>query len=126
MAATVYTGSGNWSYTNSTGENVRVIIGCAFADFSGSQVSDNGIKIRFGASRSPYILSEASGTNDRFVGFGRHITSVTPVGGAVATNGGVFVDEFWLANGHTADVAAIDSQAYPISLYNIVVIPESG
>ena len=31
MAATVYSGSGNWSYTNSTGENVRVIIGIALA-----------------------------------------------------------------------------------------------
>ena len=60
MAATVYTGSGNWSYTNSTGENVRVIIGCAFADFSGSQVSDNGIKIRFGASGSCLLYTSPS------------------------------------------------------------------
>ena len=46
MAATVYSGSGNWSYTNSTGENVRVIIGIALAA-DNSQASTVGIKLRF-------------------------------------------------------------------------------
>ena len=124
MAATVYSGSGNWSYTNSTGENVRVIIGIALAA-DNSQASTVGIKLRFGASGSGYMFEETSGTNDRFVGFGRHITGVSPNGGVVATNGGTFVDEFWLADGHTANLDAV-SGTYPIKWYNIVVIPESG
>ena len=124
MAATVYSGSGNWSYTNNTGENVRVIIGIALAA-DNSQASTVGIKLRFGASGSGYMFEETSGTNDRFVGFGKHITNVSPTGGAVATNGGTFVDEFWLADGHTANLDAV-SGTYPIKWYNIVVIPESG
>tara|TARA_B100001094_G_scaffold5217_1_gene4744 strand:+ start:23 stop:400 length:378 start_codon:yes stop_codon:yes gene_type:complete len=125
MTATVYSGSGDWSYTNSTGGNVRVIIGCAFADFNGSQTTSNGIKIRFGVAGSPYVLSEASGTNDRFVGFGRHVKNSQHAYGVVASSGGTFVDEFWLADGHTANITAVDA-GYPISLYNVMVIPEGN
>ena len=122
MAATVYSGSGNWSYTNSTGENVRVIIGIALANDT-AQTNDVGIKLRFGAAGSGYHFEETSGTNDRFVGFGKHITSSGQMTRAVASNGGIFVDEFWLANGHTANLDAV-SGSYPIKWYNVVVIPE--
>ena len=73
MATTVHTGNGqNFSYTNNTGGNVRVVISLALNDTS-QQSFSNGIKIRCGAPGSPDILQANSSTNARFNGIGKNI-----------------------------------------------------
>ena len=72
MAATVFTGSGNWSYTNSTGGNVRVII--AYCNVStAAQTTDVGVKQIVNGTE---IGSATSGTNMYFRGFGKHINYI--------------------------------------------------
>ena len=53
MTATIHTGNNqNFSYTNNTGGNIRVVIGLALNNTS-VQASTNGIKIRCGSPGSP-------------------------------------------------------------------------
>ena len=73
MTATIHTGNGqNFSYTNNTGGNVRVVISLALNDIS-QQSFSNGIRIRCGAPGSPDILQANSSTNARFNGIGKNI-----------------------------------------------------
>ena len=138
MAATVHSGTGNFSYTNSTGGNVRVIIGHVLCNTSDSS-SNSGIQMRFGASGSAYVFSVAGGTNQAFGGFGKHLTYIMAdyAGGqssgtgaakgmfGYAKNNTCFCDEIWLANGHSIDIQAV-SGSYPIKSYNVLTIPEDG
>tara|TARA_B100001113_G_C20765852_1_gene473010 strand:+ start:141 stop:527 length:387 start_codon:yes stop_codon:yes gene_type:complete len=128
MAAEVFTGSGNWSYTNSTGGNVRVIIAYCFNNDASSNY-DAGVKQIINGTM---LGQGTSGTNMYFKGFGKHILyrdSITSgslqqknISGNVA---GAFVDEFFLANGQTASLEAVNA-GYPIKHYNIMVIPEGN
>ena len=128
MAATVYTGSGNWSYTNSTGGNVRVIIAYCWNNDTQSNNSVGVIQKVNGTE----IGRVTNGTNIRFLGFGKHIcyqnssnaSSMTTKNNAGNTSGR-FVDEFFLANGQTAALDAYNN-SYPILHYNIMVVPEGN
>ncbi len=138
MAATVHSGTGNFSYTNSTGGNVRVIIGHVLCNTTDSSVN-SGVKMRFGSSGSDYVFSVAGGTNQSFGGFGKHLCYImkdysggqsSGVGQAkgmfgYGKSGESFVDEIWLANGHSIDIQAV-SGSYPIKSYNVLTIPEDG
>ena len=139
MAATVHTGFGqNFSYTNSTGDNVRVIIGHVLCNTDDTSAS-SGIQMRFGPSNSAYVFSVVGGTNQSFGGFGKHVTymvkdysggSSQGTGAAkgmfgYGKSGSCFVDEIWLANGHSIDIAA-RSNTYPLKSYNILTIPEGN
>ncbi len=128
MAATVYTGSGNWSYTNSTGGNVRVIIAYCFNNTASSNY-DAGIKQIINGTE---IGSATSGTNMAFRGFGKHVNYIATSnsGGLqqkniIGNTGGSFVDEFFLANGQTAALEAVNA-GKPIKHYNLMVIPEGN
>ena len=130
MATTVHTANNqNFSYTNSTGGNVRVIISLALNNTS-VQASTNGIEIRCGAPGSPVILSETSGTNHRFNGIGKNIAKQTGnnggsvVGASASSDVDCMCTEFYLANGHSIDVQGVDA-SYPLRFYNILTIPES-
>ena len=126
MASTVNAGSGNWSYTNSTGGNVRVII--AFFYNHPSQSPNSGlVQVIAGVT----VATDQSGTNQRFIGFGKHVTymvgssstsfqSKGVVGYQAGGNG--FVDEFYLADGQSASVSA-SSTNQPLG-YNILIVPE--
>ena len=128
MAATVYTGSGNWSYTNSTGGNVRVII--AYCLNNNTQ-SNNSVGVKQKVNGTT-ISEVTNGTNIRFLGFGKHIcyqnssnaNSMTTKNSAGNTSAR-FADEFFLANGQTAALEAV-STSYPILHYNIMVVPEGN
>lgn len=138
MAATVHSGTGNFSYTNSTGGNVRVIIGHVLCNSTNSSV-DSGVKMRFGASGSAYVFEVAGGTNQSFGGFGKHLCYImkdysggqsTGTGAAKGMFGSAksntcFADEIWLANGHSIDIQAVNS-SYPIKSWNVLTIPEAG
>ena len=55
METTVHTGTGNFSYTNNTGGNVRVIIGHVLVN-DGASGNEMGIKMRFGPTNSDYMF----------------------------------------------------------------------
>ena len=128
MAATVYTGSGNWSYTNSTGGNVRVIIAYVWNNTTASNYSA-GVKQKINGTT---IGEATNGTNISFLGFGKHVVyQNTRNSGAMTTKNVAgntssrFADEFFLANGQTAALEAV-STSYPILHYNIMVVPEGN
>ena len=128
MATTVHTGNGqNFSYTNNTGGNVRVVISLALNDTS-VQASTNGIKIRCGVPGSPDILQANSSTNARFNGIGKNIarqggSAGYTVGASASNDVDCMCTEFYLANGHSIDVQGVDA-SYPLKFYNILTIPE--
>tara|TARA_B100001093_G_scaffold238073_1_gene228095 strand:- start:218 stop:604 length:387 start_codon:yes stop_codon:yes gene_type:complete len=128
MAATVYTGSGNWSYTNSTGGNVRVLIYYCYNNTS-SQDYDAGVKQ---VINGVDIASATNGTNMAFTGFGRGIVYMSSsnstgwqVKNIAGNSGGVFVDEFFLADGQSTALEAVNA-GKPIKAYNIMVVPEGN
>ena len=128
MATTVHTGNGqNFSYTNNTGGNVRVVISLALNDIS-QQSFSNGIRIRCGAPGSPDILQANSSTNARFNGIGKNIarqggSAGYTVGASASNDVDCMCTEFYLANGHSIDVQGVDA-SYPLKFYNILTIPE--
>ena len=128
MTATIHTGNGqNFSYTNNTGGNVRVVISLALNDTS-QQSFSNGIKIRCGAPGSPDILQANSSTNARFNGIGKNIarqggSAGYTVGASASNDVDCMCTEFYLANGHSIDVQGVDA-SYPLKFYNILTIPE--
>ena len=128
MATTVHTGNGqNFSYTNNTGGNVRVVISLALNDTS-VQALTNGIKIRCGAPGSPDILQANSSTNARFNGIGKNIarqggSAGYTVGASASNDVDCMCTEFYLADGHSIDVQGVDA-SYPLKFYNILTIPE--
>jgi len=133
MAATVHSGDdSNFSYTNSTGGNVRVIIGIVLSN-KDAQTTSQGVKMRFGASGSAYTMQATSGTNSVFTGFGKHMTwsGDSPadrwyaLGGGGSANASVFATEIWLANGHSIDIQGVNG-SYPLKQYNILTIPEDA
>ncbi len=125
MASIVNAGTGNWSYTNNTGGNVRVIIGFYYNNTT-SQSYDAGLtQVIAGVT----VATATNGTNMSFIGFGKHVTYQRgsnsggyQVKGHVGNTGGGFVDEFWLANGQSASVNG--SSFLSPKGYNILIIPE--
>ena len=125
MASIVNAGTGNWSYTNNTGGNVRVIIGFYYNNTT-SQSYDAGLtQVIAGGT----VATASNGTNMSFVGFGKHVTYQRgsnsqgyQVKGHVGNTGSGFVDEFWLADGQSASVNGITWMS-PKG-YNILIIPE--
>ena len=125
MASIVNAGSGNWSYTNNTGGNVRVIIGFYYNNDS-QQTSNAGLTQTIAGVT---VATASNGTNMSFVGFGKHVTYQRgsnsqgyQVKGHVGNTGSGFVDEFWLADGQSASVNGV-SYLSPKG-YNILIIPE--
>ena len=123
MASIVNAGTGNWSYTNSTGGNVRVIISFFY----------NGTTSTSGLTQSVAgvsVASQTNGTNVSFVGFGKHVTWRSTnnsygyqVSGVVGNASTGFVNEFWLADGQSASVSGAPGTPKG---YNILIIPESN
>ena len=116
MAAQVLGGTGNVSYTNSTGQNVRVVINYLKAEGPGPAMSIN----TGGASITPDMTNKAV--------YGKSIAYVTGTGAhgayAWAHSSGAEVEgvpiEFGLANGGTFSITGANN------MYNIVIIPEAG
>ena len=133
MAATVHSGDdSNFSYTNSTGGNVRGIIGLVLSN-KDAQTTAQGIQMRFGAPGSAFTMSGTAGTNSAITGFGKHMTwsSDQPadrwhaLAGGGSANACVFATEIWLADGHSIDIQGVNG-SYPLKQYNILTIPEAN
>ena len=138
MTAEVHSGTGNFAYTNSTGGNVRVIIGHVLVSDAASG-NEAGIKMRYGATNSDYVFQIQGGSNQQVHGTGRYITGSFQAAGNYAisqagNSGGfigankysresMFVSDVWLANGHSIDIKTVD-ESYPLKSWNIITIPE--
>ena len=125
MASIVNSGTGNWSYTNNTGGNVRVIIGFYYNNTTSQDYNAGLTQTIAGVT----VATASNGTNMSFVGFGKHVTYQRgsnsqgyQVKGHVGNTGSGFVDEFWLADGQSASVNG-SSYLSPKG-YNILIIPE--
>ena len=119
MASQVFSGSGNFSYTNNTGQNVRIIINY----FEGNtfsyivNVSWAGVTTRI----------PPQGTDS--LKFGRNIAfnSTTNSGNNLVGGVGGAPTEIMIAPGQNFAITANTSQSTSaITAYNIVVIPEAG
>jgi hypothetical protein len=114
MASQVFSGSSNFSYTNNTGQNVRVVI---------------NFMRKVGGTTPMSINWAGTGASSTLNTIGRNLAfSILygSVGGAVANNADgsasantALPTEIMLAPGQTFS-------ASNISAYNIVVIPEAG
>ena len=117
MAAQVLGGTGNVSYTNSTGQNVRVVINYLKCGPSPTMTINTG-----GASITPDLETEAvygkSIAYSAKEGTGTHGSYVYPRVGSGGAEG--IPIEFGLANGGTFSITGSTNQ------YNIVIIPEAG
>jgi len=132
MAAEVLSGTGNVSYTNNTGQNVRIVInylqapggGGAFDTMSwgngGSVAIPQGVRIG----------RNLAFANFTFAGQSQFTPAVTSNNGSYVSIQGSGVDfgvptELMLAAGQTFSVTTSNS-SFPSGAYNIVVIPEAG
>ncbi len=122
MAAQVLSGSGNVSYTNSTGQNVRLVINYLKLGGNSSDVitvSFAGVSLELNGQTSigknmSYKTSEVSGVN---------FNSDKMLSNAAAS----CPTEVALANGDTFAILDKGGGALAVNLiYNLLVIPESG
>jgi len=128
MAATVLSGTGDVTYTNNTGQNVRVIINfykcngttasaTVTINWAGYSITEDGVS-SFGRNLAFYSLTA-----------GAYPLAANNMLGVVSTNLGYIASglptEIMLAAGQTFSVKT-NSSNYPLGAYNIVVIPEAG
>ena len=118
MASQVLSGSSNVSYTNNTGQNVRIVINYMSATPTGgismtwttvgvfAQISAIGRNLAY-YNFDPSTLTSSSSTANNALGL------VTP-----DPNGSALPTELMIAPGQTFSASC--------GLYNIVVIPEAG
>lgn len=104
MAAQVLSGSGNITYTNTTGQNVRVVINFLQTAGTGSStLSFQGVSLSVGQNTT----------------IGKNVMSPP-------TSQARYIPlEFAISNGETFSVIHNTSSEY-ISGYNFIIIPEAG
>ena len=125
MAAQVLSGSGNVSYTNSTGQNVRLVINyleTKSSDTISSTLSFPGgsIELRGWAVYGKTIAYVNSGGPNQN-GWAEH--AGTSGQSTVARQANPIPLEIALANG---DTFSITGTAGDVTGYNIIIIPEAG
>jgi len=120
MAAQVLSGSGNVSYTNSTGQNVRLVIN--YLEIGGTPTNTAtftfaGVSVSLAGDRTfGKTLAYRTNSGDA------SMTYINP-SSAVETNSGVPL-EIAMANGDTFSITS-DGSA-DINGYNIIIVPEAG
>jgi hypothetical protein len=123
MAATVLSGTGNVTYTNTTGQNVRVVINFAVIT---TKVTDYTLTMSWSATAGGTVSIPTN-----FAGIGRNLAFTTgntnTANDAVIGSGGseknALPTEIMLAAGQTFSLAANGAN---LMSYNIVIIPEAG
>jgi hypothetical protein len=125
MASEVFSGSSNFSYTNSTGQNVRIIINYARA------VDVNNVTMSWGSGGAVSVIHNNVGAFGKNIAFYSGNSTTSPItlsamtaNNAVAANFSIvdtlaFPTEIMLANGHTFSLSNINA-------YNIISIKEDG
>ena len=120
MAAQVLSGSGNVSYTNSTGQNVRIVInwlniGGSTAESADVSFGGATVAVRGGTALGKSLAFRANNIQSPSTSFGDKMSAGTSV--ACPT-------EVALANGDTFSITHATSTL--IDGYNIIIIPEAG
>ena len=129
MAAQVLAGKGNVSYTNNTGQNVRLVINYIMG--SGLVISwgQTGLDISLNTQQSEHI------SYGKYLAFHHNGANVGSFSNSCNnwSDGGVepLPMEIPLANGHTFKISGTESATHNLSQYgpggfNILVVPESG
>jgi len=124
MAAQVLSGSGNVSYTNSTGQNVRVVINYLKNITANGTMTFQGVTVDLQANQ---VYGKTLAFQDEFAGGGRQgVTQVMTATPAVTGVQRTAVPlEIALANGETLSISNSSSSTY-IDGYNMIIIPEAG
>ena len=122
MAAQVLSGNGNVSYTNSTGQNVRVVINWLKNDNTSDMTLPGSVSFTleqqmvFGKSLG-YKSERTSSGGDAMNSFGATRTA------AGAPQWAYMPLEFAMANGDTFNITG---RGHTNIQYNIIIIPEAG
>lgn len=142
MASTVLNGSGNFSYTNNTGQNVRVIIYGMSIVWGPTQTSPTlAQSFSITAGGSTFTIGLQAGVQNAAVWFGKGMAvgasndASTP---AYATGSNMLAyasnldivaampTEFVLSSGQTISSSGTPLANPPTVSYNMLVIPENG
>ena len=125
MAAQVLAGSGPVSYTNSTGQNVRLVINYLRKEQSGGPMYMNfpGTTIKIDSSGSgdmpvygKYLAYQHRGGENQLIGQNAYMPS--------SLDAEAIPLEIALANGDTFSLSGYTPAA--VGSYNIIIIPEAG
>lgn len=121
MAATVLSGTGNVSYTNTTGGNVRVIINYFGVSNPSNNSTDYGIQISCG---SAVIRSDdAAAIGKNLATFNTSSENMVLRAGASTTLNALPL-ELALSTSQTIGISKITGSG--TAQYNILIIPENG
>jgi hypothetical protein len=130
MAATVLSGDGSFTYTNTTGGNVRVIINY-YTNYRSTNNGTSHFLMSWGTPTVSIDSGSGQAITTQVITFGRNLAHSTG-GIAISANNmlgsnatAALPTEIMLPPGQTFTVTAKDS-ARPLGPYNIVVIPEAG
>lgn len=117
MASQVFSGSGNFSYTNNTGQNVRIIINYCKFD------SNSAYPSSMGWAGNTITLPVGNVTFGRNLAYLSNSSSISNnmIGGT-----GALPTEIMIAPGQNFSITANTVTPTAIGVYNIVVIPEGG
>ncbi len=126
MAAQVLSGSGNVSYTNSTGQNVRVVINYLRNGNADGTMTFQGVTVEL---RINHVYGKTLAFADEFAGGGREGVTQIMTASTISQGAGLARTqvplEIALANGETLSISNSTSSAY-IEGYNMIIIPEAG
>lgn len=131
MAATVLSGTGNVSYTNNTGQNVRIITNYLKAK------ENTILTISVSGTNGTFSMSLSGTTANDGVAIGRGLAYSFNSANAGATQASIVASNMSLTNVGSSvatEIAIEPNQTYSITKsgtgqdqdYNLIVIPESG
>ena len=112
MASQVLSGSSNVSYTNNTGQNVRIVIN--YMNTSSTDIFNPSITLSWGGVAVSAVI-QAIGRN---LAFTRGSANNNAISNATSSNQQALPTELMLAPGQTFSASC--------GVYNVVVIPEAG
>ena len=121
MAAQVLSGEGNVTYTNSTGQNVRLVINYLENDISTATITYPGFSVSIPKNTKV-------GKTLAYIDYGYGGSTTPSVAMAYNNSSGLKLCiplEVALANGQTFSVNNPTNSSY-IKGYNIIIIPEAG
>jgi len=130
MAATILSGTGNVSWTNNTGGNVRVVINYFGANAAESLTNGQGISMNAGGAVISASLVKAFGKNLAFSGgflSGTHPSQTYQSFGMIVPSGSGFTSQALPTEVYIPHTRSITlALAGGTASYNILIIPEDG
>ena len=122
MASQVFSGSGSFSYTNNTGQNVRIIIN--YLAFDSNSTYNSTMSWAGTTINLPGGVNGAIGRNLAFSSGASSANNFYFVSGGSAV--GALPTEIMISNGQNFSITANSITPSAVKQYNIVVIPEAG